>query len=136
MAKVIRLTEQDLVRLVKRVIKENQSKSMISENMAQAQSMVDNAKEKLKQGQPADPGMMNKIKDCIKREGLSHLMILTTGAGAYALGLIAALIGSGVGAGLGLALAGAILIILEGIGINGQGVADEVNRLVKCMSSK
>jgi hypothetical protein len=41
--------------------------------------------------------------------------------------------GTGVGAPLALMMSGAILIILEGIGINGQSASSEVSTLMKCM---
>ena len=143
MTKIIRLTESDLTKLVSRAIKEQQkvkrqstAKRFITEAMAESQSLVDKAEQIMSTGQKADPSVMSKITGCIKREGLTHLAILTTGAGAYALGLIAAVFGSGVGAPLVIALSGACLIILAGIGIEGKGVADEVNRLLSCYNGK
>ena len=112
------------------------AKRFITETMEASQSLVDKAKGMVSGGKKPDSSMMSKIVSCIKQEGLTHLAILTTGAGAYALGLIVALIGSGIGAGLGLAMAGAVLIILEGIGVKGQGVGDEVDRLLNCYNSK
>lgn len=110
-------------------------KPLIKEDAA-AEAQVKNLEAKYKSGQlKADEGTMDKIINCIEQEGLTHLSILTTGAGAYALGLIALCMGSGVGAPLGLAMAGMILIILAGIGIEGEGVGDEVSRLMTCMGA-
>ena len=141
MKKVIRMTESDLTRLVQRVLTEQQTrkqgtaKRFITETMAAAQTLVDDAEEMMASGQKPDSSVTNKVLSCVKQEGFTHLAILTSGAGAYALGLISAVLVYS-GAALVLAAAGAILIILEGIGIQGQGVTDEVNRLVKCYNSK
>lgn len=136
MKKVIRLTESDLTRIVRRVIKEQKSTRSIYGNrllMESAEAMVDDAKEQMSGGNNPDKGMMDKIINCIKKNRLSNLMVLTTGAGAYALGLIAVLMGSGVGAPLSLMMMGAILIILEGIGIGEQSASNEVKSLLTCM---
>ena len=135
------MTESDLTRLVQRVLTEQQTrkqgtaKRFITETMAAAQTLVDDAEEMMASGQKPDSSVTNKVLSCVKQEGFTHLAILTSGAGAYALGLISAVLVYS-GAALVLAAAGAILIILEGIGIQGQGVTDEVNRLVKCYNSK
>jgi len=122
MKKVIRISEADLTRIVRRVIQESTN----------SQQLVADAKAKMKTS-GADQDTIDTIKKCIKENGLTHLAILTTGAGAYTLGVIAVLMGTGVGAPLALMASGAILIALEGIGIEGQGVADEVDKLLKCM---
>ena len=127
--------------MVQRVLTEQQTrkqgtaKRFITETMAAAQTLVDDAEEMIASGQKPDSSVTNKVLSCVKQEGFTHLAILTSGAGAYALGLISAVLVYS-GAALVLAAAGAILIILEGIGIQGQGVTDEVNRLVKCYNSK
>ena len=144
MKKVIRMTEADLTRLVRRALNEQQlrkegtAKRFITETMAAAQTLVDDAESMMASGQKPDPQIKMSVLSCIKQEGFTHLAIMTAGAGAYALGLVCQVlgVGSGVGAPLGLAASGAILMILEGIGISGEGVADEVNRLVKCFNSK
>ena len=136
MKKIVRLSEDDLTRIVRRVIKEQKSTRSISGNKLlkeSAEAMVDDAKEQMDGGNEPDRGMMDKITNCIKKNRLTNLMILTTGAGAYALGLIAVLMGSGVGAPLSLMMMGAILIILEGIGIGEQSVSSEVKTLMTCM---
>jgi len=142
MKKVIRLTESDLTRIVKRVVNEQKSKPFVdvynSNKITRlikesAEAMVNDAKQQMSGGDEPDKGIMDKITSCIKKNKLSNLMVLTTGAGAYALGLIAILMGTGVGAPLALMMSGAILIILEGIGINGQSASSEVSTLMKCM---
>ncbi|MEY4573577.1 MAG: hypothetical protein RLZ10_2868 [Bacteroidota bacterium] len=111
-------------------------KPLIKEDAA-AEAQVKNLEAKVKSGQvKADQGTMDKIIDCIKNNNLSHLMVLTSGAGTYALGLIAVLMGSGVGIPLGLAMSGMIMIILEMyLDEGGTGVEEEVDALVKCMGS-
>jgi hypothetical protein len=134
--------ESDLNRIVKRVVNEQKSKPFVdvynSNKITRlikesAEAMVSDAKEQMSGGDEPDKGIMDKITSCIKKNKLSNLMVLTTGAGAYALGLIAILMGTGVGAPLALMMSGAILIILEGIGINGQSASSEVSTLMKCM---
>jgi hypothetical protein len=145
MKKTIRLTESDLNRMIQKVIREQEqprkhasARRFITETMATAQSLVDDAEEMMASGVKPDPAIKKSVLDCINQEGFTHLAIMTAGAGAYALGLVCAIlgVGSGVGAPLGLAASGAILMILEGMGISGEGVADEVNRLVACFDGK
>jgi len=136
MKKIVRLSEDDLTRIVRRVIKEQKSTRSINGNKLlkeSAEAMVDDAKEQMDGGNEPDKGTMDKITNCIKKYRLSNLMILTTGAGAYALGLIAVLMGSGIGAPLSLMMMGAILIVLEGIGIGEQSASSEVKTLMACM---
>jgi len=145
MKKTIRLTESDLTKLVQRVIREQQqprkhanAKRFITETMAAAQNLLDDAEEMMASGMKPDPEIKKSVLDCIKQEGFTHLAIMTAGTGAYALGLVCAVlgVGSGIGAPLGLAASGAILMILEGIGIDGEGVAQEVDRLIACFEGK
>jgi hypothetical protein len=127
------LTEEEKTRIRKmhkNAILTERPTTLINES---AEAMVDDAKEKISSGDKPDQGVMDRITNCIKKNSLSNLMVLTTGAGAYALGLIAVLMGTGVGAPLALMMSGAVLIILEGIGINGQSASSEVKTLCKCM---
>lgn len=142
MKKIVRLTERDLTRIVRQVINEektyrsiheiniNKISKLIKES---AEAMVDDVEQQMNSGKKPDQDIMSQIKSCIKKHGLTNLMVLTTGAGAYALGLIALLMGSGLGAPFALMMSGSILIILEGVAINGKGVAEEVEKLVSCM---
>ena len=146
MAKIIRLTEADLTKLVGRVIKEQRqiqkestAKRFITEAMAQAQMLVDKAEEMVNSGQKPDPSVAKKVLECIKQEGFTHLAVTALGGMTYAFGMICAVLGtmgSAFTGGMSLAISGAILIILEAVGIDGQGVSTEVDRLVKCYSSK
>ena len=100
--------------------------------MAKAKNII--AKVKSGEIEP-DKSTMDKIIDCIKKNNLTHLMFLTTGAGAYLLGIIAVLMMSGVGAGFGLAGAGLTIILLEVLSLdpNGPGATEEMDALIKCM---
>ena len=64
-------------------------------------------------------------------------MLLTTGAGAYALGIVAALCVSGVGtiAGLTLALGGAIILFITGLSEKNGGLGADPSRDVKALLS-
>jgi hypothetical protein len=146
MKKIIRLTEADLTKLVSRVIKEQKqiqrestAKRFITEAMAQAQMLVDKAEEMVNSGQKPDPSVAKKVLDCINQEGFTHLAVTALGGMTYAFGMICAILGTAGSmftGGMSLAIGGAILLFLEGVGINGVGVKEEVDRLVKCYSSK
>ena len=128
MKKVVRLTESDLTMIVKRVINENQS-----------QVMAKNAISKSKQ---ADNGIKSEMIKCIKNGSYTHLMVLTTGVGATALGALAVLFASGVGTvpALILMAAGAIIATIEGMmttsGSGRGSVNDELKQLYNCLKKK
>jgi hypothetical protein len=130
MKKVVRLTESDLRRVVKRIINENKS-----------EDMARNAISKSKQ---ADRGIMKEITKCITSGSYSHLMVLTTGVGATALGALAALFASGIGTAPALILmaAGVIITGIEGIltsdelNMGAGSVSDELERLYNCLKRK
>jgi len=128
--KVIRLTESDLTKLVKRIMTESQAEALASNAMAKAKS-----------GQ-GNPSVAKEIVNCIKSNGYTHLMILTTGAGATALGALAALFVSGVGTvpALILAAAGAIMVGIEGFltssGSGSASVTSELTDLHTCLKNK
>jgi hypothetical protein len=128
MKKIVRLTESDLTRVVKRIINENQS-----------QDMAKNAISKSKQ---ADRGIKNEIIKCIKNGSYTHLMVLTTGVGATALGALAVLFASGVGTvpALIIMAAGAIITTIEGMmttsGSGRGSVKDELTQLYNCLKGK
>ena len=115
---------------VKPLVKESQADSMAQQAIAAAKS-----------GQK-DEGMMKAIRDCIKSNSYSHLMVLTTGVGSTALGALAALFSSGVGipAGLILTAAGAIITTIEGLmttsGSGAGSVTDELKGLYNCLKQK
>jgi len=128
MKKVVRLTESDLRRVVKRIINENKS-----------EDMADNAISKSKQ---ADRGIKNEIINCITSGSYSHLMVLTTGVGATALGALAVLFASGFGTAPALIImaAGVIITTIEGMmttSDSGRGsVHDELEQLYNCLKRK
>ena len=128
MKKVIRLTESDLTRIVKRAI-----------NESKAQEMANNA---LLKSNQADSDMKSEIIKCIKSGSYSHLMVLTTGAGATALGALAVLFASGLGTvpALILTAAGAAIVTIEGLmttdGSGRGSVTDEVSQLYSCLKQK
>jgi hypothetical protein len=110
---------------------------MINEN--QSQDMAKNAISKSGQ---ADKGIKNEILSCIRDGSYSHLMVLTTGAGATALGALAVLFASGIGTvpGVILMAAGAIITGIEGMmttsGSGRGSVADELTQLYNCLKKK
>ena len=124
MGKIIRLTEADLTRLVKRVIREQKSsRPLLTE--AAAQMAIDDAEDRIANGETPDPAIMKQVKQCITQKQLTSLMFLTTSAGAYALGIIAMLIMSGVGSEVGFA-AGGILALSSIIVLFITGLSEKV----------
>jgi len=101
--------------------------------------MARNAISKSKQ---ADRGIMKEITNCITSGSYSHLMVLTTGVGATALGALAALFASGIGTAPALILmaAGVIIAGIEGMmttsGSGRGSVADELEQLYNCLKRK
>ena len=133
--KVFKLTEENLSLL-------------INESMAQAQSAIADAKSKMSSGEKPDPSTMEQIKQCITNKQLTSLMFLTTGAGGFALGIIAMLIVGGpvtagassvVGmvAGGTLAVGSIITLFITGLsekdGGLGANPAADVKALLSCM---
>ena len=133
--KVFKLTEENLSLL-------------INESMAQAQSAIADAKSKMSSGEKPDPSTMEQIKQCITNKQLTSLMFLTTGAGGFALGIIAILIAGGpvtagassvVGmvAGGTLAVGSIITLFITGLsekdGGLGANPAADVKALLSCM---
>jgi hypothetical protein len=122
------------------LLEQRSTKTLITES--QAQAMAQEAMKKAKSGD-VDPGVKQGILDCIKNNKYTHLMVLTTGAGAYALGAIAALFVSGVGTPLALTImaAGAAIMLIDGFltskeaGLGGGSVTQELNDLHACLKS-
>lgn len=107
-----------------------------------AQSLIDDAKGQLSSGVKPDPKVQEQIKECITKNQLKSLMFLTTGAGAYFLGLIALLLTSGAGTMLGgglLAFTGAVTMIIAGLPKDQGGLGSEpgkdIKQLYNCMTS-
>jgi len=136
MGKIIRLTEADLTRLVSRVIKEQKSRRPLLTEAA-AQMAIDDAKERIENGEKPDPKLMAQIKQCITTKQLTSLMFFTTGAGAYFLGIIAMLMSSGVGMLPGgvLAIAGTIVLFISSISEKDGGLGGDPSRDVKALLS-
>ena len=120
----------------------------LNESMAQAQSAIADAKSKMSSGEKPDPSTMEEIKQCITNKQLTSLMFLTTGAGGFALGIIAMLIVGGpvtagassvVGmvAGGTLAVGSIITLFITGLsekdGGLGANPAADVKALLSCM---
>ena len=128
MKKVVRLTESDLRRVVKRIINETEAKDM-----------ADNAMLKSKE---ADRGIKNEIINCIKNGSYTHLMALTTGVGEKALGALAVLFFGGVVKGpLIIMAAGDIIRRITGMmtksdSERGSSVKDELEQLYNCLKEK
>jgi hypothetical protein len=129
MRRTVRLTERDLTRLVRRVIREGEESSNIT-------SAIQTAKQKYAAGD-RDPGMEKQIKNCITKNRLSSLAVLTTSAGAYVLGMIAlALATPGVNfvAGGVLAISGITLLLVSESGIlGGERLSADVGKLFECL---
>jgi len=138
MKKIIRLTESDLTRIVNRVIREQKlSRPLITE--AAAQMAIDDAKERIENGEKPDPQLMADIKECITTKQLTSLAFLTTSAGAYALGVIAMMISSGIGfvPGALLALTSAIALFITALprdmGGMGANPVKDIKALLSCI---
>lgn len=143
MKKVIRLSEADLTRIVKRVIRENNSSKFIYEDYKNkrsklikesAEALVADAKKQMASGQEADQDIKDSIIDCINKQKLVHLRVLTVGAGSYLLGALAIMLGSGVGAPLTLMASGVFILLADALGyVSNDTLMDEINSLLKCM---
>ena len=136
MAKIIRLTESDLVRLVNTVIKEQKSKKpMITESAAQM--AIEDAEERIASGEKPDPKMMAQIKQCISTKQLTSLMFLTTSAGAYALGIIAMICSNPVGFAVGgiLALSSILVMFITGLAEEDGGLGADPSKDIKALLS-
>lgn len=112
---------------VKPLVKESMDASQLAKNaMAKAND-------------PKNVSMKQSIIDCIKNNNYTHLMILTTGAGATALGALAALFVSGFGTvpALLISAAGAIMVGIEGYltgkGSGSDSVGEELTKLHDCL---
>lgn len=126
----------------RQILEMHQSKGYkMSLNESQADSLAKTAMQMAKSGQ-VDKNMKTTILGCIKSGSYSHLMILTTGAGATVLGALAALFVSGVGTlpALILMAAGVLIATIEGMmttsGSGAGSVADELEQLYNCVNSK
>jgi len=112
------------------VVTESATSALVSNAMAQAKSGKSN------------PSVAKEIVNCIKSNGYTHLMVLTTGVGATALGALAALFASGVGTvpALIIAAAGAIMVTIEGFltssGSGSSSVTSELSDLHTCLKNK
>jgi hypothetical protein len=117
----------------------NLEKRLLSESTAEAQSLFDKAEAMVESGEKPDQTEVMKVLSCLKQEGFVHLTATAIGVGSYAMGMLLTLLGLGAApysGGMSLALSGAIIILLESVGINGKGVTEEVDRLIKCYNSK
>jgi hypothetical protein len=132
MKKIIRLTEQDLARIVRRVIKEEKEESTSKKiNLA-----FESAKKMYEMGQTNDD-IEQEIKDCITSKRLTSLGILTTAAGGYALGVIAIAMsvpGINLIAGSALAISSIVTILVSEFGlVGGQKLSDDIGKLFDCL---
>lgn len=111
-----------------------------SKNSMQALQMATKAMENA--GAKSDPAISKAIVDCIKSGRFTHLAVLTTGAGTFALGALTACFVSGVGAGPAMLVmaCGAILVTLEGFatrdGSGAGSVTLEIESLISCLQKK
>ena len=81
MGRIVRLTESDLTRIVKRVIRENEGDIEDTKKFNTAKQLYNNGKRNL--------SMEKQIIDCITKKKLKSLVWLTTVRGSYILGLSA-----------------------------------------------
>ena len=111
-----------------------------SKNSMQALQMATKAMENA--GAKADPAISKAIVDCIKSGRFTHLAVLTTGTGTFALGALTVCLASGVGTGPAILVmaCGAILMTIEGLlttsGSGAGSVTDEIESLVSCLGKK
>jgi hypothetical protein len=121
-------------------VKEQKSRRPLLTEAA-AQMAIDDAEKRIANGETPDPTVMKQIKQCITQKQLTSLMFLTTGAGAYALGIIAMLIMSGVGSEVGfvaggvLALSSIIVLFITGLSEKDGGLGADPSRDVKALLS-
>jgi hypothetical protein len=121
-------------------VKEQKSRRPLLTEAA-AQMAIDDAEERIANGETPDPTVMKQIKQCITQKQLTSLMFLTTSAGAYALGIIAMLIMSGVGSEVGfaaggvLALGSIIVLFITGLSEKDGGLGADPSRDVKALLS-
>jgi len=128
MRRITRLNENDLNRIVRRVIREEEDRSMTTQ-------MFNTAKQKYDNGQ-RDPILEKKIKNCITKNRLKSLLWLTTARGAYVLGLIAVgflipvLDGVEVAALAGIYI---IYVIASERNIIENNISNDVKKLCDCL---
>jgi hypothetical protein len=128
MIRITSLNENDLNRIVRRVISEEEDRSMTTQ-------MFNTAKQKYDNGQ-RNPSLEKKIKNCITKNRLKSLFWLTTARGAYILGLIAVgflipgLDGVEVGA---LAAIYIIYVIASERNIIENNISNDVKKLCDCL---
>lgn len=122
----------------------NPNHRMVTESAEQMQAnqMAQDLLDQVKSGEVTpDPGMKQSILDCIKKGSYTHLMVLTTGVGATALGALASLLVSGVGTvpALIVMAAGAIITTIEGMmtgaGSGAGSVTEEIKQLMNCLKA-
>lgn len=111
-----------------------------SMNSLQALKMATKAIESAGAGAKPDPALSKAIVDCINRGNFIHLKILTTGAGAFALGALTICFYSGVATvpAVLIMAAGAIIITLEEFASDevGKSATDEIKDLISCLQKK
>jgi phage tail sheath gpL-like len=139
MYKNFNLTEEERKQILEQHSSYGYRKPLITESSASAMAADAIAKSKSGQGSKS---IAAEITNCITSNGYTHLAILTTGAGATALGALAALFASGVGTvpALIVAAAGAIMVTIEGFltssGIGSASVTSELTDLHNCLKNK
>ena len=136
----IRHIQESNQRLENRLLNEQKSsRPLLTE--ASAQMAIDDAENRIDNGETPDPKITNQIKQCITQKQLTSLMFLTTSAGTYALGLIAMLCMSGVGSEVGfaaggfLALSSIIVLFITGLSEKDGGLGADPSRDVKALLS-
>jgi len=138
MKKIVRLTENDLVRLVKKVVKEqNSPKSMLNEMQESAfKSFIENFKSN---PTPEQSKMKESILQCIRKGSYPHLgpMIAMGGSCLLAtLGFVLAAFTFGFSAPLAtIGLGGCVGSTAMGTGDFWKGVESEVAQIKKCVGA-
>lgn len=91
MGRIVRITESDLSRLVRRVIREEEDMSMTTSLFNTEKFKIDtfNTAKQLYDNGKRNLSMEKQIIDCITKKKLKSLFWLTTVRGSYILGLIA-----------------------------------------------
>jgi hypothetical protein len=121
---------------------ENSSSLIESEQSINSMQALQMATKAMENSGKADPSISKAIVDCIKSGRFTHLAVLTTGSGTFALGALTACLASGVGTAPAILVmaCGAILMTIEGLlttsGSGAGSVTDEIESLVSCLGKK
>lgn len=138
MGRIVRITESDLSRLVRRVIREEEDMSMTTSlfNTEKFKIETFNTAKQLYDKGKRNPSMEQQIINCITKKKLKSLFWLTTARGSYILGLIAVglLIPGADMVEVGVLAFGYIVyVIAMERGIIESDISNDVKKLCDCL---